>query len=156
MFRILQLKYKHVFIPLLLKKQTYYLLSPRCRVLLEKLTGLQLVKQFPAFYRTRRFITAHKPSPPVPILGQPNPVHIHSSHHLEIHPNIIPPSMPRSPQWSPSLRFPHQDLIHSPFLIHKRHMPSPSRLDSTHELKRHLQHVINALLFKLVFLLVCS
>ena len=28
------------------------------RVLLEKLTGLQLVKKFPAFYGTRRFITA--------------------------------------------------------------------------------------------------
>jgi hypothetical protein len=28
------------------------------RVLLEKLTGLQLVKNFPAFYGTRRFITA--------------------------------------------------------------------------------------------------
>ena len=35
-----------------------YLLTPRCRVLLEKLTGLQLVKKFPAFYGTRRFITA--------------------------------------------------------------------------------------------------
>ena len=35
-----------------------YLLTPWCRVLLEKLTGLQLVKKFPAFYETRRFITA--------------------------------------------------------------------------------------------------
>ena len=34
-----------------------YLLTPWCRVL-EKLTGLQLVKKFPAFYGTRRFITA--------------------------------------------------------------------------------------------------
>ena len=37
---------------------TYSLLTPWCRVLLEKLTGLQLVKKFPAFYGTRRFITA--------------------------------------------------------------------------------------------------
>ena len=51
----------------------------------------------------------HKPPPPVPILGQPNPVHIPTSHLLEILPNIIHPSMPRSPQWSLSLRFPHQD-----------------------------------------------
>ena len=36
-----------------------YLLTPWCRVLLDKLTGLQLVKKFPAFHRTRRFITAH-------------------------------------------------------------------------------------------------
>jgi len=35
-----------------------YLLTPWRRVLLEKLTGLQLVKKFPAFHRTRRFITA--------------------------------------------------------------------------------------------------
>ena len=35
-----------------------YLLTPWCRVLLKKLTGLQLVKKFPAFYGTRRFITA--------------------------------------------------------------------------------------------------
>ena len=34
-----------------------YLLTPWCRVLLEKLTGLQLVKKFPAFYGTRMFIT---------------------------------------------------------------------------------------------------
>ena len=35
-----------------------YLLTLWCRVLLEKLTGLQLVKKFPAFHGTRRFITA--------------------------------------------------------------------------------------------------
>ena len=35
-----------------------YLLTPWCRVLLEKLTGLQLVKKFPAFHGTRRLITA--------------------------------------------------------------------------------------------------
>ena len=35
-----------------------YLLTPWCRILLKKLTGLQLVKKFPAFHGTRRFITA--------------------------------------------------------------------------------------------------
>ena len=35
-----------------------YLLTPWCRVLLEQLTGLQLVKKFSAFHGTRRFITA--------------------------------------------------------------------------------------------------
>ena len=52
------------------------------------------------YYRT------HKPTPPVPILGQPNPVHMPTPHLLEIHPNIIHPPTPRSPQWSLSLRFP--------------------------------------------------
>ena len=53
----------------------------------------------------------HKRPPPVPTLCQPNSVHIPTSHHLEIHPNNIHPSTPRSPQWSLSLRFPHQDPI---------------------------------------------
>ena len=56
----------------------------------------------------------HKRPPPFSILGQPNPVHKHTSHLLEIRPNITHPSTPRSPQCSPSLRFPHQDPIHPP------------------------------------------
>ena len=40
----------------------------------------------------------HKRPPPVSILGQPNPVHIPTSHLLEIHPNIIHPSTPSPPQ----------------------------------------------------------
>jgi len=71
-------------------------------------------------YRTQ------KCPPPVSILGQPNPVHIPTPHLLEIHPNIIHPSTPRSHQWSLSLRFPHQDPIRLPLLTHTRHMPSPS------------------------------
>ena len=35
-----------------------YLLTPWSRVFLEKLTGSHLVKKFPTFYGTRRFITA--------------------------------------------------------------------------------------------------
>jgi len=33
-------------------------ITPWCRVLLEKLTGLRLVKKFPTFDGTRNFITA--------------------------------------------------------------------------------------------------
>jgi len=44
----------------------------------------------------------HKRPPPVSILGHPNPVHIHTSHLLEIHPNIIRPSTPRSPSGYPT------------------------------------------------------
>ena len=43
------------------KNQTFlltYLFTPWNRVLLEKLTGFQLVKKSPPFYGTRRFITA--------------------------------------------------------------------------------------------------
>jgi len=35
-----------------------YLLTPWSSILLEKLTGSQLVKKFPSYYATRRFITA--------------------------------------------------------------------------------------------------
>ena len=58
-------------------------------------------------YRTNKRL------PPVSILGQPIPVPIPTSHLLGIYPNIIHPSTPRSPHWSPSLRFPQQDPIHS-------------------------------------------
>jgi len=71
-----------------------YLLTPWRRVLLEQLTGLQLVKKFPAFHGTRRSITALTSVRHLSILGQPNPVHIPTSHLLEIHPNIIHPSTP--------------------------------------------------------------
>jgi len=53
----------------------------------------------------------HKRPPRVFILGQPNPVHIPTSHLLEIHPNIIHPSTPRSPQWSPNPYVPHAQPI---------------------------------------------
>ena len=54
----------------------------------------------------------HKHPPPVSNLDQPNPVHIPTSHLLEIRPNIIHSSAPWPPQWSLSLRFPYQDPIH--------------------------------------------
>ena len=38
--------------------QRPHLLTPQSRALLQKLTGPQLVKKFPAFYGTRTFITA--------------------------------------------------------------------------------------------------
>ena len=40
-----------------LSQVTHSILTPWSRVLLVKLTGLHLVKKFPAFYGTRRFIT---------------------------------------------------------------------------------------------------
>jgi len=81
---------------------------------------LRISRNPKAHYRT------HKRPPPVSILGQPNPVHVPTSHLLEIRSNIIHPSMPRSPHWSLSFRFPHQDPIHPPLFTHTRHMPCPS------------------------------
>ena len=70
-------------------------------------------QEFPRISRNPKVhYRTHKRPPPVSILGQPNPVRIPTSNLLQIHPNIIHPSTLRSPQWSPSLRFPHQDPIH--------------------------------------------
>ena len=101
-----------------------YLLTPWCRVLLEKLTGLQLVKKFSAFHGTRRFITSLTSVRQLS-LSWANTIQS-TSHLLEIHPNIIHPSTPRSPQWSLSLQFPHQDTIRPPLLPHTCNMPCPS------------------------------
>ena len=104
------------------------LLTPWCKVLLEKLTGLQLVKKFPAFHGTRRFITALTSVRHLSLTWA-SPIHMPTTQLLEIRPNIIHPSTPRSPQWSLSLRFPHQDPIRPPLLTHTRHLTK----DSTQE-----------------------
>ena len=66
----------------------------------------------------------HRRPPPVPILSQLHPVPTTLSHFLKIHLNIILPFTSWSPQWSFSLRFPQQNLVHtSPFLhscLHSR------------------------------------
>jgi len=82
----------------------------------------------------------HKRPPTISILGQPNPVHIHTTYLLEIHSNIIRPSTPRSPQWSPSLRFPHQDPLH-PYAPHAQPISFFSILSPTQYWVRSTSHL---------------
>ena len=104
-----------------------YLLTPLCRVLLEKLTGLQLVKKFPAFYATRRFITAltsvrHLSLPRASPFQStyPHPTSCRSILILSTHLRLGLPS-----GLFPS-GFPTKTLYAPPLLTHTRHMPSPS------------------------------
>ena len=104
-----------------------YLLTAWCRVLLEKLTGLQLVKKIPAFHITRRFITALTSVRHLS-LSWASPIQSTYTHptswrsvlilstHLRLGlPNGLLPS-----------GFPTKNLYKPPLHKHTRHMPSPS------------------------------
>ena len=89
--------------------QLTYLLTARCRVLLEKLTGLQLVKKFPAFHGTRRFITAFTSVRHLS-LSQASPIQSIYPHPTSWRSILILSTHLRLDLLrSLSLRFPHQD-----------------------------------------------
>ena len=104
-----------------------YLLTAWNTVLLEKLTGVAANQKIPrVLWNPKVHYRTHKRPPPVPILSQPHPVPTIPSHFLKIRLNIILPSTSWSPQWSLSLRFPHQNLVHTSPFLHTCHMPRPS------------------------------
>jgi len=82
------------------KDSQSYLLNPWSRVLLEKLAGSKLVKKFPAYYGTLRFITAFTRSRHLSLSWARSTQSMLPSHWLKIHFNIILPSTPGSSKWS--------------------------------------------------------
>ena len=104
-----------------------YLLTPWSRVL-EKLTGFAANQEILRILWNPKFhYRTHKRPPPVPILSQLHPVPKNPSHFLKIHLNIILPSTSWSPQWFLSIRFPHQNLVHTSPFLHTCHMSRPSQ-----------------------------
>ena len=95
-----------------------YLLTPWRRILLEKLTGLQLVKKFPTFYGTWRFITTFTSARHLSLSWassiQSIPRHTTSWRSIL----ILSSHTPWFPQRPPSSRIPHQNPVHALPLIH--------------------------------------
>ena len=80
-------------------------------------TGLQFYQMLLTYLLTYSTCPYPEPARSCPYIHIPLP---------EDNLNIILPSMPGSPQWSLSLRFPHQNPEYASPLHHTRYMPSPS------------------------------
>jgi hypothetical protein len=84
-------------------------------------TTSQLVKKFPIFYGTSRFITAFTIAPTCSYPEPDRSSRCPKSHFLNLHLNIILPSMSGSSKWSLSFTFPYQvpyAPLLSPYVLH--------------------------------------
>jgi hypothetical protein len=96
------------------------------RVLLEKLTGCQLVKKFSAFYGTWRFITAFTKARYPSLFWARSIPSMRPEHFLKTHFGTVFPFRPGSSKWSLSLTFLHQNTVCSFSLSRTWYVPHPS------------------------------
>ena len=98
-------------------------------MLLDKLTGLLISQEIHhILWIMKVHLCTHNSPPPFAILSQLNPVHVTPSHFLKIRFNIIFPFRPGSSKWSRSLRFLHQNTVHTSPFPHTCYVPRPSHL----------------------------
>jgi hypothetical protein len=109
------------------------------QILLDKVTGSQLVKKLPAFYGTRRFITAFTRTRHLSLFWarsiQFMPPYSTSWKSILI---LSSPSRPGSSQWSLCLRFPQQNPVCISYLPYTCYVPcqSPSWFDHPNNISR--------------------
>ena len=116
-----------------------YSLTQWSRVLLEKLTGSQLVKKFPAIYGNRRFITEFTETRQ-PFISWARSIHsMLPSHFLKIPLIVILPSTPGSSKLFLFLRFTNQKHVNTSPFPHTCYMPHPSHF-KTEVLKMLFYH----------------
>jgi hypothetical protein len=126
------------FLPSLLT----YLLTPWSRVLLEKLTGFQLVTKFPTFYGTRRFITVFTSTRHL------SPSRASSIQYIPPYPTSWRPILILFSQLClglPSGFFPsgfHPEILYTLYSTHTRYMLRPSHYSTDFYLENYVLYFL--------------